>query len=132
MSRIAHSIDDVREMNGEVARLMADRLGGLRRGEQPNMQIMFRRRGGSLPGKLRRAARVLAHADLHGAQPKIARQLDLSSISRAYNALTEYLKPLGEVSRWRNRALNFAASVSFGLLVLSAFIIWLLVKRGII
>lgn len=130
MSRNAHSIDDVREMNGEAARLMADRLGGLRRGEQPCMQTLLRRRGASLPRRIRRAARVLAHAELHGAQPKVARQLDLNAISRAYNSLTDYLQPLGGVSRWRNRALNFGASVTFGLLVLAAVVIWIMVKRG--
>ncbi len=130
MSRNAHSIDDVREMSHEIARLMAERLGGIRRGEMPDMQVMLRRRGGSLPRKQRRAARVLAEAQLHSAQPKIARQMDLNAISRAYNSLTDYLLPLGGMSRWRNRILNFAASVTLGLIVVAAVVIWLLVERG--
>ena len=117
-------------MSGEIARLMVDRLGGARRGEQPDLQAMLRRRGRSLPRKQRRAARVLAEAELHSAQPKIARQMDLHAISRAYHSLSDYLLPLGSVSRWRNHALNFAASVTFGLLVLAAIVIWVLVKRG--
>lgn len=130
MSRNAYSIDDVREMNSEVARLMAERLGGARRGETPGMQMMLRRRGGSLPRKHRRAARILAEAELHSAQPRIARQMDLDAISRAYKTLTDYLLPLGEMSRWRNRVLNFAASVSLGLIVLAIVVIWLMVERG--
>lgn len=130
MSRNAYSIDDIREMNSEAARLMSERLGGARRGETPGMQMMLRRRGGSLPRKQRRAAKVLAEAELHSAQPRIARQMDLSAISRAYKTLTDYLLPLGEVSRWRNRAVNFAASVVLGLIVLVTVVIWLLVERG--
>ena len=130
MSRYADSIDDVRDMSGEIARLMVDRLGGARRGEQPDLQAMLRRRGGSLPRKQRRAARLLAEAELRSAQPKIARQMDLHAISKAYNFLSDYLQPLGSISRWRNHALNFAASMAFGLMVLAAIVIWVLVKRG--
>lgn len=117
-------------MADEVARLMADRFGGARRGERPDMQTMLRRRGGALPRKLRRRARVLAEADLHSAQPKIARQLDLPAISRAHHALVAHLRPLGEMSRWRNHALSFAASVVFGLMLLAAVVIWVMVRRG--
>ncbi|SIS84581.1 hypothetical protein SAMN05421772_106138 [Paracoccus saliphilus] len=130
MTRDAQTIEDVRDMADEVARLMADRFGGARRGERPDMQAMLRRRGGALPRKLRRMAKVLAEADLHSAQPRIARQLDLPAISRAHHALIAHLQPLGEMSRWRNRALNFAASVLFGLMLLAAVLIWVMIRRG--
>lgn len=132
MTRDAQTVDDVRDMAEEVARLMADRLGGARRSERPGLQVMLRRRGGALPRKLRRAAGVLAEAELHSAQPRIARQLDLPAISRAYNALMAHLQPMGEMSRWRDRTLNFAASLVFGLMLLAALLIWLMVRRGFI
>lgn len=130
MSRIAQNIDDVRDMADEIARLMVERFGGARRGDRPDLQAMLRRRGGALPRRLRKSARLLAEADMQGAQPKIARQLDLPAISRAHDALLAHLRPLGEIGRWRNHALNFVASVVLGLLVLAGIVIWLMLRRG--
>lgn len=117
-------------MADEVARLMADRFGGLRRGEPPRLTAMLRRRGAALPLRLRKPARWLAEADQLSAQPRVARQLDLKAASRAHAALVAHLEPLGQLSRWQNRTLNFAASLVFGLLVLAAVVIWLMVRRG--
>lgn len=117
-------------MADEVSRLMASRFGGARRGEQPPLAVMLRRRGGALPRRLRRQALALARADQMSAQPKIARQLDLAGLSRAHGALTAHLQPLGELSRWRNRAIGFGASVALGLLVLAAVGVWIMIRRG--
>jgi hypothetical protein len=130
MSRDVQSFEDIQVMADEVSRLMVARFGGARRGERPSLQVMLRRRGGALPAKLRKPARKLAEADRISAQPKVARQLDLAALSRAHAALTEHLRPLGELSRWRGRAISFAASVTFGLLVLAAAVIWIMVRRG--
>lgn len=117
-------------MADEVSRLMASRLGGARRGEQPPLHVMLRRRGGALPRRLRRQAAALARADQMSAQPKIARQLDLAGLSRAHAALTAHLQPLGELSRWRDRAVGSAASLALGLLVLAAVGLWIVIRRG--
>src|SRR5690606_12590125 len=101
-----------------------------RRGERPPLSVMLRRRGGALPRRLRQQAVALARADEISAQPKIARQLDLPRLSRAYQALIAHLQPLGELSRWRGRAIGFAASVALGLLVLASVVIWILLWRG--
>lgn len=130
MTREAQNIDDIRDMADEVARLMADRFGGVRRAERPSLMAMLRRRGAALPRRLRKVALRLAEADQLTAQPKVARQMDLVAISRAHAALVAHLEPLGQLSRWRNRTVNFAASVAFGLLVLGAVIVWLMVMRG--
>ncbi|MCQ0969831.1 hypothetical protein MLD63_05235 [Paracoccus sp. TK19116] len=130
MTRIAQTSDDIRDMADEVARLMADRFGGARRGKLPGLEEMLRRRGGALPRNLRGQARVLAEAEMLTSQPRVARQMDLGRPSRAYNALMAYLQPLGSVSRWQNRAVNFGASIAFGLLVLAALVIWMMVRRG--
>ncbi|TRW98393.1 hypothetical protein FNJ84_06340 [Paracoccus sp. M683] len=126
----AQTPDDIRDMADEVARLMAERFGGARRGEFPSLTDMIRRRGGALPRRLRGQARVLAEADQRLSQPRVARQMDMSAPSYAHRALTAHLRPLGGVSRWQNRAVNFAASVAFGLLVLAAVVIWVMVRRG--
>lgn len=130
MTREAQSFEDIHDMADEVSRLMAARFGGARRGERPPLHVMLRRRGGALPRKLRKAAGLLAEADRISAQPRIARQLDLVGLSRVHAALTGHLQPLGELSRWRGRAISFAASVSLGLLVLAAAVIWIMVLRG--
>ena len=122
--------DELRDMADEVARLMAERFGGARRGEFPDLTTMIRRRGAALPGKLRKHAAKLAQADSLTASPRIARQMDLVPANRAYAALTGHLQPLGKVSRWKNRAVNFAASVAFGLLILGALVLWIMVRRG--
>lgn len=126
----ARTPDDIRDMADEVARLMGDRLGGARRGEFPSLGDMIRRRGAALPGRLRAQAKVLAEADQWRAQPRVARQMDLRPAARAHAALVKHLRPLGGVSRWQGRAVNLAASLALGLLVLAALVIWLMVRRG--
>lgn len=124
------TFEDISPMADEVARLMVSRLGGARRGEQPSLQVMLRRRGGALPRRLRKHAHRLAQADQLAAQPKIARQQDMPRLTQGHRALIKYLQPLGEVSRWQSGLINFAASVMFGLLILAAVVIWLMVMRG--
>jgi hypothetical protein len=126
----AQTPEDIRDRADEVARLMADRFGGARRGEFPRLAEMIRRRGAALPRRLRGQAKLLAEADQQIAHPRIARQMDLRGPSRAHAALTAHLRPLGGFSRWQNRAVNFAASIAFALLVLGAVVLWVMVQRG--
>lgn len=130
MAADAHNFDEIPRMADEVARLMISRLGGARRGEQPSLMAMLRRRGGALPRRLRRDAQLLAKAQEYAPQPKITRQQDMAALGRAHRALTAHLQPLGEISRWQGRATSFAASVTFGLLVVGALVVWVLVLRG--
>lgn len=122
----------LQEQASEVAELMASRFGGARRGEAPTLQTMMRRRGASLPRKLRRQAIILAEADGFAASPKIARQLDPARLDRAHQALVAHLKPLGAQSRLITGATNIAASIIFGLLLMAACLTWFLVWRGLI
>ncbi|MCF3974873.1 hypothetical protein [Paracoccus salsus] len=130
MNRDTHCFEDVPAMADEISRLMVARFGGARRGERPRLHVMLRRRGGALPAKLRKPARKLAEADLISAQPRVARQLDMASLSNAHAALVAHLRPLGQLGRWRGRAISFAASMVFGLLVLAAVVIWVMLRRG--
>lgn len=130
MASEVKTFDEIPPMADEVSRLMASRFGGARRGELPPLHVMLRRRGGALPRRLRKYANQLAEADRLAAQPKIARQQDMQALSRGYRALIKYLRPLGEISRWQGWAINFAATVLFGMLLLAAIVIWLMVSRG--
>lgn len=123
--------DDVRAMADEVAALMAQRLGGARRGSQPDLATMIRRRGGALPRRQRRAARVLLRAQAQAASPKVARQMDNTAATRAHAELLRYLRPLGASARWQAGALNVAAAVMMGLLLVGAVAVWIMVRRGL-
>ena len=120
----------VQDMADEVAALMASRFGGLRRGQQASLSVMLRRRGGALPRKLRRDAIRLAEAEALSRVPRIAQQCDGGDAARAHAALVRHLRPMGTLSRWQNRGLSVAAPVAFGLLLLAAVLVWLLVWRG--
>lgn len=126
------SYQDVRAWADEVAMLMASRLGGLRRGERVTLGTMIRRRGGALPRRLARQARILAEAEAVSVAPKIARQIDFGDAEKAHAALVAYLKPFRRVARVQQRATNLIASVLFGLLVMALIIVWILVWRGFI
>lgn len=130
MSGEAQNTDEIQQMADEVARLMVDRFGGARRGTMPRLQEMLRRRGAALPRKLRRQAAGLAEADRISAQPKVARQLDMTALTKSHQALVQHLRPLGRGGRWQRHILNLTATVVFGLLVLGAVVIWLMVRRG--
>jgi len=132
MTRKGHSFDDIPAMADEIAGLMASRLGGIRRGERPDLQMMLRRRGAALPLRLRRSAARLAEADRLCGQPKIARQLPRHRLGRDHAALRAHLRPLGELSRWTGRAVGFAASVALGLLVVGAAAIWIMLQRDLL
>ncbi|WP_238986790.1 hypothetical protein [Paracoccus sp. MKU1] len=119
-------------MADEVACLMAARFGGLRRGQQADLENMLRKRGGALPRRLRREARILAEADRKAGQPKLARQVDFDRLERAHKVLVGYLRPLGQGVRLRGGAASIAASVLFGLLLLAAVAIWIMIRRGLI
>lgn len=124
--------DDVKAMAEEVALLMAQRLGGARRNARPSLATMLRRRGGALPRRQRRAARILARAEAVAVTPLLARQIDTAPAARAHAELVKYLRPLGSGVRWRARALDLAAAVMLGVLVVGAISLWLMVRRGIV
>lgn len=130
MTRKPDSFEDIPAMADEIAQLMASRFGGARRGERPDLSVMVRRRGGALPDRLRRKAKTLARADRLARQPRIARQLPLQDLGRAHAALAAHLQPLGEIARFQGRAISLTATVVFGLLLLGAAIVWVMVGRG--
>lgn len=125
------AIEDIRPMADEVASLMAARFGGLRRGQQPVLEDMLRKRGGALPRRLRREARLMAEADRKAPQPRLARQVDFPRFETAHKALTGYLRPLGQGARLQNSAVRVAASVAMGLLVLGLVVVWIKTWRGL-
>jgi hypothetical protein len=125
-------IENIRPMADEVAGLIAARFGGLKRGHQADLDSMMRKRGGALPRRLRREARVMLDGDRMAGHPKLARQVDFDRFERAHKALTQYLRPLGKGARLQGGAVGIAASVLLGLLVLGAVAVWIMVARDLI
>ena len=125
-------IDEIRPKADEVASLMAARFGGLKRGQQADLDSMMRKRGGALPRRLRREARFMAEADRLAGHPRLARQVDRTRYDRAHRALTAYLRPLGQGARLRGRAAGLAASLVMGLMLLGALVVWLMTARGLL
>ena len=121
---------DVHVLADEVAQLMAQRFGGARRGTQPDLGTMLRRRGGALPRRHRKAAERLAALQQKARVPRVARQIDTAPAMRDHAELVRYLRPLGAGRRWTNSATNIAAAVMFGLMILAAAVLWVLVWRG--
>ena len=121
---------DVQALADEVAQLMVQRFGGARRGQRPDLRTMLRRRGRALPRKQRRAAETLAKLQAQAVIPKVARQIDTTPALRAHAELVKYLRPLGAAARWTHGATNIAAAVMFGLMILAACVLWVLVWRG--
>ncbi|MRX50508.1 hypothetical protein GI374_08645 [Paracoccus sp. S-4012] len=122
----------VGQMADEIAVLMAERFGGLKRGAHADLDLMLRRRGGALPRPLRREAKRLAETQRLAGSARIARQIDQGAAERAHAALVRHLRPLGKMSRAQHRATNIAATVLFGLLLLGAFVLWMMVRRGLV
>lgn len=125
-------IEMIRPMADEVASLMAARFGGIRRGQQAELTEMLRKRGGALPRRLRREARILQRADRVAEQPKLARQVDLARLEQAHRVLTSYLRPLGQGQRLQGGAVGVAARVLLGLLILGGVAVWVMLQRGLI
>lgn len=140
-------IDDIRPMAEEVAALMAARTGGFgwagvgwggpgrggaRRGTTPDLDLLLRRRAGTLPRRLRREVRIIADAARMAGQPRLACQVDLARFQRAHRALVHRLRPAGRSAEGTSRAAAIAARVVLGLMVLAAVALWILLRRELI
>ncbi len=89
-------------------------------------------RGGALPAKIRQAIEVLAAAEQMAGSPKLMRQLDQAGITQAYRISVKYLKRRGSGDRARGIALNVAATLVLGRVVLAVGIIAVLRLRGFV
>lgn len=124
------TIEDVQGWADEVARLMASRFGGARRGTAPGLATMIKRRGRALPKRHRRAAALLAVSAGLAGNPRMAHRIDTAAVREAHRQLVEYLRPLGSGQRLADGLLHVAAAVALGLLVVGALVVWLMVRRG--
>lgn len=117
-------------MAQEVAELIASRMGGVARGESPDLSVMLQRRGAALPARLRRRAARLARAQQWAHQPRIARQLPAAALARDHAALVAHLRPMGALTRWQGRATGLAARLMLAMLLLGAGAVWIALQRG--
>ena len=115
----------IRQMTAQVSQLLADRLGA--RGRTLRAQVDGAR---ALPRRVRKAAGILAEAEMLSASPRMARRLDMAQIGRAHAACVKYLRPIGAGARARRFVLDVTVSVVFGLVVIAAAAIGLAHWRG--
>lgn len=108
----------IAQMAERISDLMVDRLG--LRGRTLSDQL--KRAGRSLPRRIRKEAALLARAAEEAGHPALARRIDEARVARAYDACLHHLKLLGAGQRWRNRLMDFAASLALILLVTLAVV----------
>ncbi|AXI45396.1 hypothetical protein C1J03_04690 [Sulfitobacter sp. SK012] len=86
----------------------------------------LRRAGRRLPRRVRAKAKVLVDAQAMTGNPKLARQVDASTVRVAFDAVTTHLRGIDVRDARNGRRLSLAGAVVFNLLlVLAAFFAWL-------
>ncbi len=109
-----------------MAQLMEERL----KARGTGLRAKLAHRGRALPRRLRADAEFLIDAEAKSLSPKLARQIDMERVSRAYDALVSHLKPMGAGARRRGAALDLAATVVFVAVVTAAALLGVMVWRG--
>ncbi len=111
-----------------LAQLMGDRLdiGG------DGFAAKLANAGRRLPRHVRREGAHIAEALVLAAHPKLSRQIDQRRIKRASRIVERYLLGIDPWARRRDIFLNWLAGLAFGLLVLVAIVLALMVQRGLL
>lgn len=86
--------------------------------------------GRLLPKWAQHDGRYLAQAAQFTDHPKLRMMIDEAKVAQAHRALTEHLKSVNPAERRVNGLLSVLGSISFGLLVLIAAVIAVLMWRG--
>lgn len=87
---------------------------------------MLGRVGRRLPRRMHARAQVLIDAQKLAGHPKLARQMDQSVVTRAYEDLRAHLEAIDVADRRKGLMLGLAGSLAFNLLVVAgAFVAWL-------
>lgn len=112
------------EMADSVAKAMGRKLG--LRGRDLAGKLARGRR--VLPGHVRAEAALLADAARRSRDPRTMAQVDMARASRAYGQCMAWLKEVNPRERRWHRMLDWAAGITFQLLILggliAAFLVW--------
>lgn len=112
----------------EMRALLDSRLRA--RGRTLHAQI--RKAGRRLPRRIRRDARSVADALTMIENPKLARMVDQTQISKSAAQVITYLKTIDPRDRFKGRLLNMLGAVSAVLIITFIAVIYVMVQRGLI
>ncbi len=105
-----------------IQELLTLKFGVKRQG----LEVMLAKAGRRLPRRVQIKARVLVEAQALAGHPKLARQMDKTAVSRAFEDVKAHLKAIDVADRKKGRVLSLAGAIAFNLLVvLVAFVVWL-------
>jgi hypothetical protein len=116
------------ELAAELSLLLERRLGVKGGG----LDARVRRAGRLLPRKVRRAALEIAEAEKREASPRLARLNDPGRLAQCFAVAERHLRAVDPAARRARLILGILGAVAFGLLVLFAAVVTLLVQRGLV
>lgn len=117
---------DIYKKTRAVHRQLETKLGVRGR----DLDHALRKAGRRLPAAIRAQAGTLAEAEFFAENPKMARRLDGSALSTAFDSVMAHLRGINVAEARKDRILGIAGSVAFNLLVVAAAFIAFLWWRG--
>lgn len=100
---------------------------GVRTGPLPRM---LKRTGRRLPRRMHARAQALLKAEQLAGNPRLARQMDMTSLRQGFEALTAHLEAIDPVARRKDRLLKLAALLAFQVLLIGGVFVWWLWWSG--
>lgn len=104
------------DMANDVSRLLHARFSV----GKTDLATALRRSKRRLPRDIRTQAAVIVDAAALSVVPKLARQVNLPEVTRAYRACVAYLKKVGQKERRTDFILGVAGSVTLALILIFA------------
>lgn len=118
----------VEQLAGEISALLESHLGVKGR----DLAQQLRRAGRQLPSAVRRDAEMVSQAVALSRSSKLQKQVNIGRIEAAERRVSAYLKSIDRTEQRITGLIGVLASIAFGLLVLTAAVIGVLVWRGLI
>lgn len=119
---------DVDRYAEEVRLLIEERL----RIKGKTLDRAIARAGRMLPKWAQREGRYLAQATTLIGHPKLRLMIDEAKVHRAHQTLVDHLRAVDPDEMRKDRILSILGSLSFGLIILAAAVLTVLVWRGFV
>jgi hypothetical protein len=95
-------------------------------------EAKVRKAGRRLPRAVRRDATYLVQSIALAENPKLARMVDATKLSRAHANMVRHLESIDPSIERRAAFLNLAASIAFAVLMTAILVVFVLVQRGFV
>ncbi len=97
-----------------------------------DLRAQTRRAGRLLSRKVRRDVNYLIQAEELQKNPKLARMVDDSKVTKARTNIVAFLQTIDPREQMWTRIINIAASVALGLIAIFVVVLYVLVQRGFV